>query len=140
MPTQPVRANDSRGRHTTTRRELLVLPSGAMVIDTPGLRELQLWDGDEGVHMTFDEIETLARGCRFRDCRHQDEPGCAVRAALEAGDLDPARLANLHKLQSELAWLDRRLDQGAALAEKKRWKSIHKAVHQLQRESPKHRG
>ncbi len=138
LPTQPVRAHDSRGRHTTTRRELLFLPSGAMVIDTPGLRELQLWD-DEGVHLTFDEIETLARACRFRDCRHQDEPGCAVREAVERGDLDPARLANLHKLQDELAWLERRQDQSAALAEKQRWKTIHRAANRFNRESPKRR-
>jgi ribosome biogenesis GTPase / thiamine phosphate phosphatase len=138
LPTQPVRASDGRGQHTTTQRELLFLPSGAMVIDTPGLRELQLWDSDEGLQITFDEIETLARGCRFRDCQHRDEPGCAVRAAVEAGDLDPARLESLHKLQRELAWLDRRQDQAAALAEKKRWKAIHKAANRFHRDSPKH--
>jgi len=138
LPTQPVRSSDARGQHTTTRRELLFLPSGAMVIDTPGMRELQLWDGDEGVQITFDEIETVARDCRFRDCQHQDEPGCAVRAAVEAGDLAPARLASLHKLQRELAWLDRRQDQAAALAEKKRWKAIHKAANRFHRDSPKH--
>ena len=139
LPTQPVRAGDDRGRHTTTRRELLVLPSGAMIIDTPGLRELQLWDSDEGVQRTFDEIETLARGCRFRDCRHRDEPGCAVQAAVQQGRLDAARLAALHKLQGELAWLERREDSRAALAEKQRWKTIHKAVKRMQRDSPKHR-
>ncbi len=139
LPTKSVRAQDSRGRHTTTRRELLFLPGGAMVIDTPGLRELQLWDANEGVHTTFDEVETLARDCRFRDCRHRDEPGCAVRAAVARGELDAARLANLHKLQNELAWLERRQDQGAALAEKKRWKAIHRAANRLQRDSPKHR-
>jgi ribosome biogenesis GTPase / thiamine phosphate phosphatase len=138
LPTQPVRPSDGRGQHTTTQRELLFLPSGAMVIDTPGMRELQLWDSDEGVQITFDEIETLARGCRFRDCRHRYEPGCAVHAAIEAGDLDPARLASLHKLQRELAWLDRRQDQAAALAEKRRWKAIHKAANRLHRDSPKH--
>ena len=71
LSTRPVRVSDGRGQHTTTRRELLFLPSGAMAIDTPGMRELQLWDGDEGVQITFDEIENLARGCRFRDCEHR---------------------------------------------------------------------
>jgi ribosome biogenesis GTPase len=132
QPTQPVRAHDSRGRHTTTRRELMFLPGGAMVMDTPGLRELQLWNGDEGVQVTFDEIETLARGCRFRDCRHQDEPGCAVRGAV-----DPARLASWHKLQKEIDWLDQRQDKAAELEEKRRWKAIHKAANRFQRESPK---
>ncbi|HWH57241.1 MAG TPA: ribosome small subunit-dependent GTPase A [Terriglobales bacterium] len=140
LPTQTVRAGDSRGRHTTTRRELLFLPAGAMVIDTPGLRELQLWDGDEGVQVTFDEIETLGRSCRFRDCHHENEPACAVRAAIETGALDPERLSSLHKLQRELAWLDGRRDQSAVLAEKKRWKSIQKAANRFYRESPKRRG
>jgi ribosome biogenesis GTPase / thiamine phosphate phosphatase len=139
LPTHPVREHDSRGRHTTTRRELMFLPGGAMVIDTPGLRELQLWDADEGVQTTFDQIEMLARDCRFRDCRHRDEPGCAVRNAVAAGELNPERLENLHKLQDELRWLDRRQDQGAALAEKRRWKTIHKAANRFQRESPKYR-
>ena len=123
LRTQPVRDHDTRGRHTTTHRELLLLPRGGCVIDTPGMRELQLWDADEGVHVTFDEIETLARGCRFGDCAHHDEPGCAVRGAV-----DDERLAAFHKLQRELAWLDQRQDASAAAAEKKRWKSIHKAV------------
>jgi ribosome biogenesis GTPase len=135
--TQPVRPADQRGRHTTTRRELFFLPGGGMIIDTPGLRELQLWNGDEGVQRTFDEIGTLAAHCRFRDCRHQDEPGCAVREAVAAGQLDPDRLTGMQKLQQELAWLDRRHDQIAALAEKKRWKAIHKAANRFQRESPK---
>jgi ribosome biogenesis GTPase len=137
LPTASVREHDSRGRHTTTRRELVFLTNGAtsngggpggMVIDTPGMRELQLWEADEGVHVTFDEIETLARGCRFRDCQHQQEPGCAVRAAAEAGELAPDRLSSLHKLQKELAWFDRQHDQLAALEEKRRWKNIHKSA------------
>jgi ribosome biogenesis GTPase / thiamine phosphate phosphatase len=123
LATQPVREHDNRGRHTTAHRELLLLPRGGCVIDTPGMRELQLWDAGEGVHVTFDEIETLARGCRFADCTHHAEPGCAVR-----GNVDDERLAGYHKLQRELSWLDRRQDQGAAAVEKKRWKSIHKAA------------
>ncbi len=105
-----------------------------MVIDTPGMRELQLWEADEGVQITFDEIETLARGCRFRDCRHQNEPGCAVRAAVEAGELAPHRLASMHKLQKELAWFDRQHNQLAAIEEKRRWKTIHKSAKRFYRD------
>jgi ribosome biogenesis GTPase len=129
LPTSAVREHDGRGRHITTHRELLFIPNGGgMVIDTPGMRELQLWEAHEGVHRTFDEIETLAKGCRFRDCQHRHEPGCAVRAAVEAGELAPDRLASLHKLQKEIAWFDRQHDQLAALEEKRRWKNIHKSV------------
>jgi ribosome biogenesis GTPase len=137
LPTAAVREHDSRGRHTTTRRELIFLSNGGlggMVIDTPGMRELQLWEADEGVQVTFDEIETLARGCRFRDCQHQHEPGCAVRAAVEAGELAPERLSSLHKLQKELAWFDRQHDQLAALEEKRRWKAIHKSAKRFYRD------
>jgi ribosome biogenesis GTPase / thiamine phosphate phosphatase len=134
LTTAPVRQKDGRGRHTTTHRELILLPGGGIVIDTPGMRELQLWDADEGVQNTFDEIETLARGCRFRDCLHHDEPGCAVRAAVEAGELAPERLASMHKLQKELAWFDRQHDQLAAIEEKRRWKSIHKSAKRFYRD------
>lgn len=130
---------DGRGRHTTTRRELLFCARGGMVIDTPGMRELQLWDDDEGLQMTFDEIETLARNCRYRDCRHRDEPGCAVLEAVQAGSLAPDRLASLHKLQRELAWLDRQEDPMANLAEKRRWKNIHKSAKRFMNESPKYK-
>jgi ribosome biogenesis GTPase len=148
LPTAAVREQDGRGRHTTTCRELIFVPKrrildggpesgeyGGMLIDTPGMRELQLWEADEGVQITFDEIETLARGCRFRDCQHQHEPGCAVRAAVEAGELAPDRLASLHKLQKELAWFDRQHDQLAALEEKRRWKNIHKAAKWFHRDT-----
>jgi len=140
LPTAPVREHDGRGRHTTTRRELIFVSNvfasnGGMLIDTPGMRELQLWEADEGVQVTFDEIETLARGCRFRDCQHQHEPGCAVRAAVEAGELAPDRLSSLHKLQKELAWFDRQHDQLAALEEKRRWKNIHKSAKRFHRDT-----
>lgn len=134
LATAAVRQKDSRGRHTTTHRELTFLPGGCMVIDTPGMRELQLWEADEGVQVTFDEIETLARGCRFRDCQHQHEPGCAVRAAAEAGELAADRLSSLHKLQKELAWFDRQHDHLAALEEKRRWKNIHKSAKRFHRD------
>ncbi len=136
--TDSVREHDGRGRHTTARRELLFLPGGAMVIDTPGMRELQLWEHDEGLQVTFDEIESLARNCRFRDCQHLNEPGCAVREAVENGALPAERLNSLHKLQRELSWLDRREDLMADLAEKRRWKTIHKSAKRLMNQSPKH--
>jgi len=135
--TQPVR-EDGRGRHTTTRRELLFCAQGGMVIDTPGMRELQLWSDDEALQTTFDEIETLARNCRYRDCRHQEEPGCAVRQAVNDGALSAERLSSLHKLQRELDWLDRREDPSAGPVERQRWKSIHKSAKRLKKESMKH--
>lgn len=102
MKTGEVRESDDRGRHTTTHRALIALPSGACLIDTPGMRELKP-TGEETVADSFADIEALAAACRFRDCRHDREPGCAVRAALEAGTLDPERLANYRKLGSEVA-------------------------------------
>ncbi|MBB5209225.1 ribosome small subunit-dependent GTPase A [Chiayiivirga flava] len=103
MKTNAVRGHDSRGRHTTTHRALLPLPQGACLIDTPGMRELKLTGDEDTVDAVFDDIDALAALCRFRDCKHDREPGCAVRAALEAGTLDPARWANYAKLQGELA-------------------------------------
>lgn len=106
--TAPVRASDSRGRHTTTHRELFVLPGGALVIDTPGMRELQLWaDADEGLS-GFDDIDRLALECRFADCTHVHEPDCAVQAALASGRLDEARYRSFLKLSRELDYLHRR--------------------------------
>ncbi|MBN1211539.1 MAG: ribosome small subunit-dependent GTPase A, partial [candidate division Zixibacteria bacterium] len=108
--TQEVRADDQRGRHTTTHRELLLLPSGGIVIDTPGLRELQLWDDEAGLSRTFADIEELAGRCRFNDCRHESEPGCAVREALENGSLNQNRFQNYLKMQKELRHLKIRKD------------------------------
>ncbi len=130
---------DGRGRHTTTRRELLLLPGGGVVIDTPGMRELQLWDGDEGVQRTFDEIETTGRDCRYRNCSHNGEPGCAVAEAMKAGTISAERLASFHKLQRELRFLDRRNDTAVELADKRRWKTIHKAAKLFMKHSPKRR-
>jgi ribosome biogenesis GTPase / thiamine phosphate phosphatase len=131
---QSVRASDSRGRHTTTHRELLRLPWGGLLIDTPGMREIQVWAGDESLQDTFADIETLADQCRFRDCHHRNEPGCAVLQALEDGQLDESRLANYQKLQKELSYLARRQDQRSQLAEKQRWKQIHKALRKSARD------
>jgi ribosome biogenesis GTPase / thiamine phosphate phosphatase len=101
LKTAPIR-DDDRGRHTTTNRELLLLPNGGLIIDTPGMRELQLWDAAEGLAETFDDIESLSAQCRFTDCRHENEPGCAVKAAVEAGDMDEDRLDSFLKLRAEL--------------------------------------
>ncbi|HZT16895.1 MAG TPA: ribosome small subunit-dependent GTPase A [Gaiellaceae bacterium] len=106
LATQEVRAGDDRGRHTTTHRQLLVLPGGGVVLDTPGLRELQLWDADLG--QTFGDVEEVAARCRFADCRHAREPGCAVREALADGSLAADRWQSYVKLQRELAALELR--------------------------------
>ena len=119
-----VRVSDSRGRHTTVRRELFLAPNGWLIIDTPGLRELQLWAGAESVDAAFADIWELAQQCRFRDCRHQGEPGCAVA---ESG-IDEARLASYAKLQREAAHLERQQDQRAAWEEKRRIKRIHREM------------
>jgi ribosome biogenesis GTPase / thiamine phosphate phosphatase len=126
--TAEVRAHDQRGRHTTTHRELVLLPGGAVLVDTPGLREVQLWATDDGLAAAFDDVARLAADCRFRDCRHQGEPGCAVVAAVEAGALGEERLASHHKLRRELDHLARKADRGLESAERARWKSIHKAA------------
>ena len=105
---QDIRNQDSRGRHTTTHRELFLLPSGALLIDTPGMRELQLWDTVEGWQHTFADIEQLAEQCRFRDCRHETEQGCAVQIALSEGRLEPLRFSNYRKTEKELAHLARK--------------------------------
>jgi len=119
MKTGEVRAHDARGRHTTTHRALVPLPSGACLIDTPGMRELKP-TGEEDVAENFADIESLAEACRFRDCSHAKEPGCAVRAALEAGTLDAGRYANFLKLRDEVAGAaDRLATRRAQKAEEK---------------------
>jgi ribosome biogenesis GTPase len=128
--TREVRAADSKGRHTTTHRELVMLPSGGLIIDTPGMRELQLWDAAEGIRESFDDVETLAAGCRFTDCRHRTEPGCAVRAAVDAGALSADRLESYLKLQDELAFLARQQDERAQIEQKRRGKIGAKALRQ----------
>jgi len=126
--TQEVREADSRGRHTTSHRELIVLPNGGLLIDTPGMRELQLWDVGGAVRETFDDVEALAEGCHFTDCRHRDEPRCAVKAAVEDGRLDVPRLDSYRKLQDELAVLARQRDERAQLEEKRRARILGKAA------------
>lgn len=118
-----VREEDDRGRHTTSRRELIPLPGGALLVDTPGMRELGLTGGGEAAG-AFGEIEELAAGCRFRDCRHDGEPVCAVAAAVAAGRLDPERLAGYHKLLREESYQADRLARSATYAEKRKWRTL----------------
>jgi ribosome biogenesis GTPase len=130
----PVRDYDKKGRHTTSGRELFLLPTGGVVIDTPGMRELAMWNDQDGLSRTFDDVEELARGCRFRDCRHQGEPGCAVKTAIEEGRLDAGRLVSYLKLKKELAHLSMRKDQRARLDGKKRWKAISLAARKIKKQ------
>jgi ribosome biogenesis GTPase / thiamine phosphate phosphatase len=130
MKTKAIAA-DGTGRHTTTHRELVLLPNGAMAIDTPGLRELQFWEGDIGA--AFEDIEALAAECRFRDCAHTLEPGCAVLAAVDDGTLELDRLRSWRKLQRELESIAARTDRRLRLARKKRWKQITSNARQRSR-------
>jgi len=122
--TNTVRAGDNRGRHTTTSRELFVMPGGWLLMDLPGLREVQLWASAEQLTESFDDIVELAQRCRFRDCAHAGEPGCAVGAA----GLEPGRLANFQKMQRELAHLQRKIDPRLAKETRKKWNAIEKSV------------
>jgi ribosome biogenesis GTPase / thiamine phosphate phosphatase len=129
--TGAVRGIDGRGRHTTTDRRLFPVPGGGALIDTPGIRELALWAGEQGIESVFPEIAELAERCRFRDCRHAGEPGCAVADAVDAGLLDAGRVAGMAKLQRELEV--QRLRQAGALRQQERqlWRPIHKAMRKM---------
>ncbi|MGH2513063.1 MAG: ribosome small subunit-dependent GTPase A [Candidatus Limnocylindrales bacterium] len=122
-----IRSSDSRGRHTTTRRQLHLLPEGGLVLDTPGMRELALWDGD-GIGESFAELDELAAGCRFGDCSHGAEPGCAVQAAIANGTLSADRLESRLKLEREARHHERQVNVLARNAERRHWKTISKAV------------
>ena len=119
MATKETRVDDDEGRHTTTHRELIVLPGGGVVIDTPGIRELQLWGG--GVEEAFADVEEVALRCRFSDCSHNTEPGCAMKAALLSGELSPERHASWLQLQRELRSVAVRADAQLQREEKRRW-------------------
>lgn len=136
LATKAVRDHDSRGRHATRHRQLIVLPGRGLLIDTPGMRELQLWDVSDAIEETFDDIEALAAECHFTDCRHRGEPRCAVQAAVDAGTLEAGRLSSFHKLQDELRSLEARKDARAIIDDKRKLKTAHKALKQLH----KHRG
>jgi ribosome biogenesis GTPase / thiamine phosphate phosphatase len=122
--TSNVREDDNRGRHTTTTRSMFLVPEGWLLIDMPGLREVQLWASPDHLDSSFEDIQQMAENCRFRDCSHSGEPGCAVSESA----IDPGRLDNYRKLQRELDYLDRKLDKRLMSETKSRWKVIHKAM------------
>ena len=131
VATADIREEDSKGRHTTTRRQLHLLDGGCAVLDTPGMRELQLADVAEGVARVFGDLEALSARCRFRDCRHESEPGCAVLAAVEAGEIGAARVGRWHKLAREEAF------NSASLAERKaKGKAVSRLVREVKRRKP----
>jgi ribosome biogenesis GTPase len=132
--TQEVREADNKGRHTTTQRELIVAPSGVIVIDTPGMRELQPWDALAGIDAAFADVIAVAGRCKFRDCAHTGEPGCAVQAALADGSLDSARWQAYLRMQRASAYEVRRVDRSAQLRQKTDFKKITKALRQRVRE------
>jgi ribosome biogenesis GTPase / thiamine phosphate phosphatase len=123
--------SDGKGRHTTTRRELIALPGGGVLVDTPGLRGLKLWDGGDGVAATFSDVEALAADCRFRDCRHASEPGCAVLAAVSEGTLEVQRLDDWRKLQRELEYQRSKQDQHLAQQRRREWKTIQNSLRKV---------
>jgi ribosome biogenesis GTPase len=129
--TRDVREGDDRGRHTTVHRELIVLPGGGLLIDTPGMRELQLWDVDDGLSGTFADIEQIAAICRFSDCRHETEPGCAVLEAVERHEIDPLRLGNFKRMQREVEYLESRRDTRLFADRKAREKRVHKSFNRM---------
>jgi len=134
LATTDVRA-DSKGRHTTTTRHLYQLPGGALLMDTPGFRTVGLWADADDLAEGFSDIEILAKSCRFHDCRHHDEPGCAVRTALNEGTLDEGRWEGWRRQERELRYLDRRTDKVAQRAEKDRWKAIHQSIRGFNKEN-----
>lgn len=133
--TREVRAGDDRGRHTTTDRALFRIPGGGLLVDGPGIREIQLWAGASSLERSFEDVARLANGCRFRDCAHRGEPGCAVTEAVTRGELSEERLASFRSLQKELRYLEARRDESKRRVEKSKWRAIHKEM----RRSGKHR-
>ncbi len=125
---QPVREQDDRGQHTTTSRQMIFLTGGGIVIDTPGMRELQLLNHEQGVEQAFEDIATLSQNCKFRDCGHHGEPGCAVEGAVQRGELAPDRVQSYRKLLAELNFQERKTNPVVARQVKEKWKKIHKAM------------
>ncbi len=128
-----IREDDGRGRHTTTARELLILETGGIIIDNPGMREIQLWDAGEGLDDTFQDVIELAARCKFRDCRHETEPGCAVKRAIEEGTLPEVRLESYRKLQRELLAMERKKNPKLMAEEQKKWKKISRMAKEIQK-------
>jgi len=124
QPTGSISTHGGKGRHTTTSRDLIMMPQGGMVIDNPGIREIGFWDADRGIETAFPEIASLGRACRFSDCSHTNEPGCRVLAALDAGDIARERLENYRKMKRELEFLSHRQHKTADRIEKERWKAV----------------
>ena len=131
--TGAVRDGDSKGRHTTTHRELILLGDGeaGMIIDTPGMRELQLWTDEDAIRESYGDVEDLATECRFTDCQHNAEPGCAVRAAVDRGDLDESRIDSFHKYQREIQRMDEKFDPAARAGRRRANKRFSKMVRKL---------
>lgn len=137
MATGDIREDDSRGRHTTTHRELIRLPSGAMIIDTPGMRSLGMWDVSDGMENAFADVERFLGHCKFTDCRHESEPGCAIQMAIDAGELTRARWESYLALKKEARYAD---DKEGFLRDKREWhKALSKGTRQLKKTNPKHR-
>ena len=128
IQTSKISSSVNKGKHTTTRRELLIIPNGGIVIDTPGMREFQLWNVDKGMDQAFDEIELFSLNCKFSDCTHTKETGCAVLEALNMGTIDEAKLQSYYKLQKELRYLEEKQDKNAFLKRKEREKKLHKEI------------
>jgi len=128
--------SDGKGRHTTTHRELVVLPTGGCLVDTPGLKGVGLWLGDDGLDRAFADIEELVPLCRFSDCRHESEPGCAVLAAIDAGTLAERRLDSWRKLQREAVWIASRTDARLRAEQHRKWRAIHQEMRRSGRARP----
>lgn len=131
LKTRDVRVSDSRGRHTTRHRQLILLPGRGLLIDTPGMRELQLWTQSEGSRETFEDVVNLASGCHFTNCQHREEPRCAVKQAIADGELPAERLVSYLKLQDEMHSLDVRKDARAQIDEKRKMKTVSQSLKKL---------
>lgn len=128
LQTGELRKNIDKGKHTTTNRQIYILPDGGLIIDTPGMRELQLWNVNNGLSQYFDDIENLTRNCRYSNCKHDSEPECAVKAAISQGLLDKCRYESYVKMKNELDYLSKRQSQKSSQIEKEKWKNIHKQI------------